>query len=320
MNKKGGKVINDYSRELRGILLVSIFIMVVPLVFFPKDFGLRLSSSLSLLFALELGWYLLVLFATFSKEQPHKVFLLVLMTFGYRICLGMGLGVLLLVMFSLSLFDSLRLGIYGYMPAFLLQALMAPFVLKSFFVVLIGKTKEGEMKKQTPISEVKLAGRGAESFVPDLPLKPREELVNKRSDSSEGEVRGRVENKLESILHYLREYAGVKAAILVDPEGLVVGENSSDFDPEAMASFARCFKETNDQMLHKMGEKPAERIGIHTPDLWICLNQIGGFTLVVLSGRRTDELLSVRINQSVGMIKKFLTERYSQDVLKAVEV
>jgi predicted regulator of Ras-like GTPase activity (Roadblock/LC7/MglB family) len=313
-------VINDYSRELRGILLISLFIMVVPLLFFLKDFGLRLSSSITLLFALELGWYLLVLFATFSKEPPHKVFMLVLLTFGYRICLGIGFGVLLLVMFTLSLSNSLRLGIYGYMPAFILQAMMAPFVLKSFFVVLIDKIKEGEMKKQKPMNEIKLAGRGAEPGVPDLPPKPRKELVNKRPDSSEGKARGRIESKLENILHYLKEYAGVKAAILVDPEGLLVGEDSSDFDPEMIASFARCFKETNDQMLHKMGEKQAERISIHTPDLWICLNQIGGFTLVVLSGRQTDDLLSVRINQSVGMIKKYLTERYSQYVLKDVEV
>ena len=147
-----------------------------------------------------------------------------------------------------------------------------------------------------------------------------EESGGGRLVSFEKETKGRAENKLENILRYLKEYAGVKAAVLVDHQGLVVAQAAADFDPETVACFARCFKEVNDGMLRKMGEKPSERIGIHTPDVWICLSQIGSFTLVVLSDRRTDELLSVRISQSTGMIKKFLTERYRENVLKAVEV
>ena len=128
------------------------------------------------------------------------------------------------------------------------------------------------------------------------------------------------EDKLEGFLHYLREYSGVKAAILVDYEGLVVAEDSSSgFDPETVASFARCMKETNDQILNKMGEGCSERIGIYTQDVWMSLNQIGNFTLVVLSDRRTDELLSVRIQQSTGMIKRTLTEKYQENMLKAAE-
>lgn len=128
------------------------------------------------------------------------------------------------------------------------------------------------------------------------------------------------EEKLENFLHYLREYAGVRAAVLVDREGLVVAEDSSsDSDPEMVATYAKHIKETNDRILEKMGEKTSERIGIYTPDTWICLNQIGDFTLAVVSDRRTDELLSVRIQQSTGMIRRFLCQRYQENTLKAVE-
>jgi len=295
--------------------LVSFFIMVVPLIFFPRDFGLKLDWSLFLLFAFELGWYMLILFVMFSKASAPKVFLFGLLTLGYRIGLGIGFGILLLVMFPLSLSSSLQLGICQYMPAFLLQALMSPFVLKSLFESSMGKTKKAE---ETPMEfERRVAEPLPSSFTPEI---SKERLDGRRSIPSQKEIKVAGEDKLENILHYLREYAGVKAAILVDQEGLVVAKDSlSDYDPEKVASFARCLKETNDQILHKMGEKTSERIGIYTPDMWICLNQIEGFTLVVVSDRRTDELLSVRILQSTGMIKKILSERYQQNILKVVE-
>ena len=306
---------SDYKGEMRGILLVSLFIMVVPLIFFPKDFGLKMSWSLFLLVALELGWYMSVFFVVFSKTSALKVFLFAVVTLGYRIGLGIGFGMLLLIMFSQPLSSSLRLGIYQYIPAFLLQALMSPFVLKPLLVAFMRKTKGVE---RTPAKFEKEAVESVpSSFIPE---RSRERLNLRESISSQKEIKVTREAGLEGILHYLREYAGVKAAILVDQEGLVVAEDSlSDFDPEKVASFARYLKETNDQLLHKMGEKASERIGIYTSNLWICLNQVGNFTLVVVSDRHTDELLSVRILQSTEMTKRFLAERYQQNILKVVE-
>ncbi|NIN01021.1 MAG: hypothetical protein GTO24_23920 [candidate division Zixibacteria bacterium] len=310
----------DYSKELRGILLVSLFIVVVPLVFFPKDFGLKLGSSLVLPFALELGWYLLVLFIMFSETTAARVLLFALLTLAYRIGLGIGFGILLLVMFSLPLSSALGLGIYRYAPAFLLQALMSPFALKSLFQVLTQRVKRTQEIQVPETSDAKFAQKTARPALSDAPPELDKESDGAKTVSSEKESRVIGENKLEHILHYLREYAGVKAAVLLDHEGLVIAEDSRDFDPETVACFGRCLKEMNDQMLHRIGQKTAERIGIHTTDMWICLNQVGNLTLLVLSDRRTDELLSVRISQSTGMIRKLLSERYQPGVLKAVEV
>ncbi|MCK4404355.1 MAG: roadblock/LC7 domain-containing protein [candidate division Zixibacteria bacterium] len=306
---------SDYRGKIRGILLVSFFIMVVPLIFFPKDFGLKLDWSPFSLFAFELCWYMLILFVMFSRAPAPKVFLFALLTLSYRIGLGIGFGILLLVMFSLPLFSSLQRGIYQYVPAFLLQALMSPFVLKSLFESSMGKTKKA---KETPMKfERGTAELLSSSFTPET---SKEKSDGKRSIPSQREIKMAGKGSLESVLHYLREYAGVKAAILVDQEGLVVANDSlPDFDTEKVASLVRSLKETNDQILHQMGEKASERIGIHTSDLWVCLNQIENFTLVVVSDRRTDELLSVRILQATGMIEKILVEKYQQNILKVGE-
>ncbi|MGB7062274.1 MAG: roadblock/LC7 domain-containing protein [Candidatus Zixiibacteriota bacterium] len=307
----------DYRREMRGGLLISLLVMVLPLVLFPKTLGLKFTSSVSLLFALELGWYTLVLFVIFSKAAAPRVFLFALLTLGYRIGLGIGFGILLLVMFSLALSSSVKMGIYQYLPAFLLQALVSPFVLKPFYRFLIEKTQKATVAEP---SATMSAGRLAERVPPETSLESNQRPEETGSIPKEKETKVAAEEKLENFLHYLREYAGVKAAVLVDHEGLVVAEDSSpDLDPETVATYAKHIKETNDQILDKMGEKSSERIGIYTADAWICLNQIEDFTLAVVSDRRTDELLSVRIQQSTGMIKRYFCQRYQDHGLKAVE-
>jgi predicted regulator of Ras-like GTPase activity (Roadblock/LC7/MglB family) len=306
---------SDYRGEIRGFLLVTCFIIVVPLIFFPKDLGLKLNWPTLLLLALELAWYAVVLLIMFSRETRSRVLPLALVTLGYRIGLGAGFGILLLAMFSLPLSTAFSLGIHQYAPVFLLQALMAPFVLRPLLEVFLRNRRA--IRSTKAASESEPAGALVSPSVSDV---TRESPDDETTIISQKETKVVGKESLQGILHYLREYSGVKAAILVDHEGLVVGnDSSSGFDAEKVASFTRHLKETNDQVLSWMGERSVERIGIHTADAWICLNQIRDFTLVVLCDRSTDDLLSVRISQSTGMIRKYLDDRYQLNIEKAVE-
>lgn len=306
---------SEYRGEMRGFLLVTCFIMVVPLVLFPRDFGLKLGWSTFVLLALELGWYMLVLLSMFSRESALRVSLFAVVTLVYRIGLGVGFGVLLLVMFSLPVSSALRLGVHFYVPAFLLQAIMSPFVLKSLFQVFLKKRRVAQRPRVIGFEQHN--GEVAPSSSVGI---SREHSDMERPISMDKEMKAAGRASLESILGYVREYVGVKAALLVDQDGLVVGSDSvPGFDAEKIASFSLHLKETNDQALSAMGEKALERIGIYTSEMWICMHQIGQFTLVVLSDRHTDELLSVRILQSTGMIERFLAEKYRLNMAKAVE-
>jgi predicted regulator of Ras-like GTPase activity (Roadblock/LC7/MglB family) len=308
-------VTSDQSRETRGILLLSLFIVVVPLIFFPKDFGLRMDMSSFLLFAFELGWYVVIFFVLFSKASALWVVFFALLTLAYRFSVGICSGLFLVAMFSLDLSSALKLGIHHYLPAFLLQAMMSPFILKSSFEMIMKKRPAGSKKDY----------EGLKKTTPETPLTFFESQISKSGRdqmrvSSSTEKKRAKKADVEDALHYLREYSGVKGAILVDNLGLVVGgDTSSDFDPELFASLAICLKEANHNLLKKINESNLERIGIHTPNLWISLNQILSFALVTVADRHTDELLSVRISQAAGMIKKHLEERYSQKILKGVE-
>jgi len=236
------------------------------------------------------------------------------LTLLYRLSVGIGSGLFLVAMFSLDLSFSLKSGIHQYLPAFLLQALMSPFVLKSSFEIL--------MKK--PDRRKKESG-GLEKITPERPSPFFETQISKsRWDQAKVTSLTQEERtkraELESALHYLREYSGVQGAILVDNEGLVVAcDWLSDLDPEIFAPLTICLKEVNNSFLEKIKQSKLERIGIHTPNLWINLNQISSFTLVTVADGHTDELLSVRISQVTGMIKKYLEQRYNQKILKGVE-
>jgi len=305
----------DYRTEMRGFLLITCFILVVPLILFPKDLGVRIGFSVSLLLALELGWYAVVLLASFPKEPASRVFPFILATLGYRAGLGVGFGILLVVMFSLSIGPAVRLGIYQYAPAFLLQAIMAPFVLKPLFGAML-KNRAGSGRPRVV---------GFEPANQEVPQTAFSEVAegtteSKRTIPGEKEPKMATKVSLEGVLHYLREYSGVKAALLVDPEGLVVAcDCTEDFDTELIASYSRHLKHKNDQVLRAMGEGKSEKITIHTRDVWMAFLQIGEFTLVVRSLRRTDELLSVRITQSISMIEKYLAEKYRLNTAESVE-
>lgn len=306
---------SDYARETRSLLLFSLFIMVVPLIFFPNDFGLQGDMSSSALSAFELGWYVVILFTLFSRLSVLWVILFALLTLVYRLLLGIGFALFLVAMFSLDLSFSFKLGTHHYLPAFLLQAIISPFALKSFFEILVRK----------PGRRQRMPG-GPKETIPEKSLKAMETQIP-RSGRDQIKVRPLAEEKkigktgqLEGALHYLREYSGVEGAVLVDNEGLVVaGDSLSHLEPETFASLALSLTESNDLLLDRIGEAGLKRMGIHTPNLWISLNRIESFTLITVADRNTDELLSVRISQVAAMIKKYFEQRYNQKVLKGVE-
>jgi predicted regulator of Ras-like GTPase activity (Roadblock/LC7/MglB family) len=308
-------VTSDYKGELRGVLLLSLFIMVVPLIFFPKDFGLKLEISAFFLCIFELGWYMVIFLFSFSKAPVFGVILCAMVTLVYRFFLGVGFGLFLVIMIPEGFSFSLGSSIYRYWPAFLLQAVMSPFVLKSF----LEKFMKRPVRRKKEFTYL-------EKVPSETPLTISKTQISK-SGSDQMKVTSSIDEKkktqgadLEVALHYLREYSGVKVAILVDDEGLVVAcDGLSDLDPEIFASLAVSFKENNNLLLKRIGEKGLNRMGIHTPNLWISLNQILSLTLVTVADRHTDELLSVRISQATEMIKRHLEQRYNQKILKGVE-
>jgi predicted regulator of Ras-like GTPase activity (Roadblock/LC7/MglB family) len=119
------------------------------------------------------------------------------------------------------------------------------------------------------------------------------------------------ENKFQKTLDYLAEYNGVKGAAVIDREGLVVCRNGDkEFEAEQYAPLALLILEQASKVLHRLQESPAQTLVIKTKSSWITIERIDSLILIVKAGADTDELLKVRINQGVDMIKSNLKENY----------
>ena len=275
-------------KEYRQFFILSAFLAVFPLIFFPKGLGTRMDPLL--LFPGEFIWYLLVYFLVFPFLSFSFILLYSFSTLLLRILIGAVFGVLISLMFSFNFLLSLKLGMVSYLPSILLQVLLLPFVFKFSLGDKIYRLERGKRIEATkPLPEVK------EELIP---LHPKAEAQ---------------ESSLENALSYLKEYSGVEGAFLVDSEGLIVGEEREEgLDGEKIAPLALSLEEMNSEFLRKLGEFKVDRIQLFTPQKWINLNRVLNFILVTIASRNTDELLNIRIIKSAEMVKRFLKERYGK--------
>lgn len=120
------------------------------------------------------------------------------------------------------------------------------------------------------------------------------------------------ENKFQSALEYLGEYRGVKGVVIFDIEGLVVGYLSQgNFDVETFSPLVLLMHDSVNSVMKRLGEMPVQTIAVKTENSWITIRRIGDLVLVVNADSETDELLKVRIEQVVDMIKTHLKDKYS---------
>jgi len=120
------------------------------------------------------------------------------------------------------------------------------------------------------------------------------------------------ENKFQKTLDYVAEYSGVRGAAVFDREGLVVCKTGDkEFKAEVYAPLALLILQQASNVLGRLQEHPAQTLVIKTKNSWITIERIESLVLIVKAGSDTDELLKVRIGQSIDMIKSNLKDNYS---------
>jgi predicted regulator of Ras-like GTPase activity (Roadblock/LC7/MglB family) len=125
-------------------------------------------------------------------------------------------------------------------------------------------------------------------------------------------------NKFQVAVDYLTEYSGVKGAVIVDPEGLVICKSGQpDFDAETSAAAALLFKSTLDRVLPMLTPPGIEYLTLKTHSDWLTLAQSASLILFVMADRRVDDLLNIRISRSLEMISAHIKEKYPFYLSKA---
>ncbi len=118
-------------------------------------------------------------------------------------------------------------------------------------------------------------------------------------------------NKFQVSVDYLTEYSGVKGAVIIDREGLVVATSPQDgVDAELYGAIGLNLAEIVDRNLAKLIDPGCEFLSVKTGKDWITVARTSIFYLIVLADRKANDLINVRIARSLDMISSHMKERY----------
>lgn len=127
-------------------------------------------------------------------------------------------------------------------------------------------------------------------------------------------------NGFERTVRYIAEHGSVYYASVVDPDGLLLANyHRGKIDPEDMAPLAVLFFEWNRAVLAKGRLGEAEKIDITLKEKRLILGRVGDLCLMVLSERQADDLLNIRMNQGMDILRKYAAEKYAPGQQTQVE-
>lgn len=281
---------------IKSVFVFGSFVAVIPLIFFPHSWGLNLSWNFWAVAGLELCLYFLIWQVIFSSGALRDSLVLVFSTALVRWGCGMLFGLLTFLLAGASFSGGIQNGLYKYFPAVLLQVVAAPLIIQAVWPERKGRFT----RRPQPLASHVVSS--------DFSLTAKGGLT---ADST---------GPLDEMLDYIKDYSGVEACLLVDQEGLILAQRGNPgLDLENLSPLAGLLESSCLKVLARMGEKQLEKVETCTPGLRLSVQKLLDFRLVVVSDRRTDDLLNIRIQRVVEQLTKKLSERYPQEVLMTRE-
>lgn len=311
------------NKDGRLVLLISSLLIVVPMVIFPSKLGMDLAAGSFIYSVVEILYYGVMLFIFRPKTSPAKLLAGSGLTFLYRVALGTLFGVLIAIMYNVGFSAALTLGISRYLPAILIQVLVAPWAMRPIYLSFVGE--EPRSARRPTRSYPKPTTEREESSRPHLPprAEPRPLAGHDRfaTDSRPELTLGPDINGFERAVKYLGEHHAVLVATVVDGEGLTMASyKKGELDPGDWAPLSLLFQQSLESILkrNKEGNRP-DRIDLAFGTRKLAIMKTSDFNLLVLSNREEDDLLGIRITQAAEIVRKYVSERYGRVKPSAAE-
>ncbi len=313
---------NTGNKDTMQFVLLSMILLMVPMFIFPARFGLELGFGSIAYSLIEIVFYSVVFYFIRPSGTMLQLFQGVGLAFLYRIVMGSVFGLLIAIMYSVDFSVAMILGVSRYLPGVFIHILVAPFMIKPFFLAITSERPE----RPQPYTRERPPTRAAVDRQVKSTIRPG--VANRRSrataeissiDSGVGTSVGFDTNGFERAVKYLGEHHAVKLAMVVDGEGLTLATfKRGEIDPEQWAPFSLLFQESNEGVLsRKVENTKLDQLRLSFHDSRIEITNIKDFSLFVLSDREDDDLLKIRIVQATEIIRKYSSERYG-NLLSAV--
>lgn len=320
-------------RSIWQLQVFSLIVLIVPMVIYPMMLGTELQKFVLTHLLYELLFYFIVTFVLYRQVTFFQATQISGICIIYRLVLGCAFSFLLAAVHSMSINVAIALGMYSYLPGLLLHIVATPLLLKpvldgiyaesfkerSFRVV---ETSALELRNSRTSSiahsrERKTIARPLSRPLQNLnPLKRQTDLgVLKETQQPAGELNG-----FDKATKYVGEDATVRLAAIIDNEGLLLshfvrgGIVAEDIAPFALAMAAACA-----EIIDRITSGVPERLEFTLKEYRIVLAIDSHSSLIVIAERRPDDLLNVRINQAIEMIRKYMSERYSAKLHPTME-
>jgi len=303
----------------RLILLFSLVLVAVPMVVFPNRLGLGLGGGSAVNLLYEMIFYGIVLFL-FRRETTLAALVVgIALTLMYRLALGAAFGLALVAMYDLGLSVAFSLGMSKYMPAILLQAACAPFVLRPAYLGLAANLARSRRERAVRQTVHPTIVEDVEMKVSTAPLRETTPAATRPEPAFPGTPGD--ENVFDRAVGYLGESGAVRLALLVDQEGLPLAKFiRGDDDVEVWAPLAAMVLGNTRALLGRVDSKDnPDRVDIGTRGLRLLVRRIDRVILMVAAEPNVDETIHIRIAQAADMVRKYMSERYSPAIFARVE-
>jgi len=284
---------------IRQTILLSGAISVFPLVLYPSMLGLPPLSLNPAFGAAEWVLYVLVFLAALPKLSLRRKALAGAVTVLYRLGVAAALGALVSAMHGKPLWQMIWYCMWDYTPAVALHVAFAPFLLQPIYTQVWKRGVRFAIDSGRESSGARTPGFSF-SASPAVSTAARSRL-------EPGEV------SFDAATAWVGEFSGVRMALVVDEDGLVVSRWSRQTysqDADFWAAVAVEMARFHQHWPASADAVDLRRLEVETTSGKLTIRRAGTFWLTVLTETEAGELVSVRVAQAVEMIEKHYHDRY----------
>ena len=306
------------ERVTRQIMLLSLVVLIIPMLLFPERIGMGLANASMLHIFFELVFYGFALFLLNRRTTLLQLVQACGICLVYRLGVGVAFGLLIAFAYSMNLKVSVTLGVTSYLPAILLHIAVTPFVLWSALKNMYAPARRGATQPSTGLDQT-VPDSGTTTFatstkhaVPPQPVQDHAEAYTIPSApvSAEGSSSD-YEDGFSQATKYIGAAGSVLIAAVVDDEGLLLGHfQRGDWIAEDWAPLALQLTSVNDAVLSKAGWTEIDRISIRGQANRIVIAGDRSYRLLVVAEQTADDILNIRINQGIEIIRKYIAQRF----------
>lgn len=272
----------------------------------------------------ELVFYCFVLYVMRRESSLIQLIQWASVCLVYRLVLGAAFGMLCSIMYLMDLSVSVTLGMSGYLPGILLHIATAPFVLRT---AILSKPqvalKPADLNAPVQPVVTSLAASKARGFsTGPTPVPIATKSVESAIAGTKTPIRtydtvpthsGVELTGFDRAVRYIGEDGSVLMAAVVDHEGLVLGSfHRDEWAAEDWAPYGLLLADVGHSFAARTSWGDPVKADFYFAEKRVVVAREGFCRLVVFGDRHTDEILNIRINQALEMIRKYVAERYGE--------